>query len=131
MATNYLPNFPDSTLNVFHLIDPRYLHFLEAPALFHRRGGVDRAGRSAAWKAVEAVLTRMKDGRQAFFLFLPDGEDPVNGGPFMQHVVEGLTNPLQDEDLNGVSFDRSAPRLLDPDTEDNLHRRFRDNGWTD
>jgi len=36
----------------------------------------DRAGRGAAWKAVESVLPRMKDGRQAFFLFLPDGEDP-------------------------------------------------------
>ena len=36
----------------------------------------DRAGRSAAWKAVESVLPRMRDGRQAFFLFLPDGEDP-------------------------------------------------------
>src|SRR6476661_4664205 len=36
----------------------------------------DRAGRSAAWKALESVLPRMKDGRQAFFLFLPEGEDP-------------------------------------------------------
>jgi DNA primase len=36
----------------------------------------DRAGRNAAWKAVESVLPRMKDGRQAFFLFLPEGEDP-------------------------------------------------------
>ena len=36
----------------------------------------DRAGRGAAWKAVESVLPRMRDGRQAFFLFLPEGEDP-------------------------------------------------------
>ncbi|MBS0556186.1 MAG: DNA primase [Proteobacteria bacterium] len=36
----------------------------------------DRAGRGAAWKAVESVLPRMRDGRQALFLFLPDGEDP-------------------------------------------------------
>jgi len=36
----------------------------------------DRAGRAAAWRAVESVLPRMRDGRQAFFLFLPDGEDP-------------------------------------------------------
>ena len=35
-----------------------------------------RAGRGAAWKAVESVLPRMRDGRQAFFLFLPEGEDP-------------------------------------------------------
>lgn len=36
----------------------------------------DRAGRSAAWKAVESVLPRLRDGRQAYFLFLPEGEDP-------------------------------------------------------
>jgi len=36
----------------------------------------DRAGRQAAWRAVESVLPRMRDGRQAFFLFVPDGEDP-------------------------------------------------------
>ncbi len=36
----------------------------------------DRAGRQAAWRAVESVLPRMRDGRQALFLFVPDGEDP-------------------------------------------------------
>ncbi len=36
----------------------------------------DRAGRGAAWKALESVLPRLRDGRQAFFLFLPEGDDP-------------------------------------------------------
>lgn len=36
----------------------------------------DRAGRSAAWKALESALPRLRDGRQAYFLFLPEGEDP-------------------------------------------------------
>jgi len=36
----------------------------------------DRAGREAAWKALETTLPLMKDGREARFLFLPDGEDP-------------------------------------------------------
>ncbi|BBD79072.1 DNA primase [Aerosticca soli] len=36
----------------------------------------DRAGRAAAWKALEASLPRLRDGRQAYFLFLPEGEDP-------------------------------------------------------
>lgn len=36
----------------------------------------DAAGRRAAWRAVESILPRMKEGRQAAFLFLPDGEDP-------------------------------------------------------
>ncbi|MCU0754131.1 MAG: DNA primase [Xanthomonadales bacterium] len=36
----------------------------------------DRAGKQAAWRALTQVLPRMREGRQAFFLFLPDGEDP-------------------------------------------------------
>jgi DNA primase len=36
----------------------------------------DRAGRAAAWRALTNVLPRMREGRQAHFLFLPDGEDP-------------------------------------------------------
>jgi hypothetical protein len=60
-----------------------------------------------------------------------DGEDPVNGGAFMQQVLEGLTRPLDDEDLKGVSFDRSAAPLLDSDTEENLQALFIENRWTD
>lgn len=36
----------------------------------------DRAGRAAAWRALEATLPFLHDGRQVGFLFLPDGEDP-------------------------------------------------------
>ncbi|HSP59078.1 MAG TPA: DNA primase [Halomonas sp.] len=36
----------------------------------------DRAGRQAATRALETVLPLMIDGRQARFLFLPEGEDP-------------------------------------------------------
>ena len=36
----------------------------------------DRAGRDAAWKALQAALPLLREGRQAAFLFLPDGEDP-------------------------------------------------------
>lgn len=36
----------------------------------------DNAGRKAAWRALESVIPRLRDGRQAHFLFLPDGEDP-------------------------------------------------------
>ena len=36
----------------------------------------DDAGRRAAWRALESTLPNMKDGRQARFLFLPQGEDP-------------------------------------------------------
>ncbi len=36
----------------------------------------DKAGRRAAWRALEATLPVLQDGRDAHFLFLPDGEDP-------------------------------------------------------
>jgi DNA primase len=36
----------------------------------------DRAGRSAAWRALENALEHARDGRQMRFLFLPEGEDP-------------------------------------------------------
>jgi DNA primase len=36
----------------------------------------DEAGRKAALRALEAALPCLQDGRQARFLFLPEGEDP-------------------------------------------------------
>jgi len=36
----------------------------------------DDAGRRAAWRALETTLPAMHDGRQAFFMFLPEGQDP-------------------------------------------------------
>ena len=36
----------------------------------------DEAGSRAAWRALESVLPLLRDGRQALFMFLPQGEDP-------------------------------------------------------
>ena len=36
----------------------------------------DEAGRRAAWRALQTTLPAMHDGRQAFFMFLADGQDP-------------------------------------------------------
>ncbi|MBT8420021.1 MAG: toprim domain-containing protein, partial [Gammaproteobacteria bacterium] len=36
----------------------------------------DIAGRKAAWRALETILPLLRDGRQASFMFLPEGEDP-------------------------------------------------------
>ncbi|MGD9387813.1 MAG: DNA primase [Gammaproteobacteria bacterium] len=36
----------------------------------------DRAGRQAAWRALENALPVLREGRQVRFLFLPEGEDP-------------------------------------------------------
>ncbi|PJJ97052.1 DNA primase [Lysobacteraceae bacterium NML03-0222] len=51
------------------------LLFRNAPDVYFCFDG-DAAGRRAASRAMHSVLPRMRDGRQAFFLFLPDGEDP-------------------------------------------------------
>jgi len=58
-----------------------------------------------------------------------DGNNPNTGRPVMQEVVEGLTKGLAGDMAVGV--DRSTPRMVDPDTEDNLHELFRANHWTD
>src|SRR5881397_2964215 len=60
-----------------------------------------------------------------------DGKDPISGRPVMQEVIEGLTRPFDGRDLGGAEFDRSTPRLVEPATEEDLHRLFLDNHWTD
>jgi len=36
----------------------------------------DRAGRKAAWRAMETALPHIREGRQVRFVFLPEGHDP-------------------------------------------------------
>ncbi|HEX7061451.1 MAG TPA: DNA primase [Woeseiaceae bacterium] len=36
----------------------------------------DRAGRAAAWRALETALPQVREGRQIRFVFLPEGQDP-------------------------------------------------------
>jgi hypothetical protein len=60
-----------------------------------------------------------------------DGRDPISGRPFMQEVIDGLTRPFTEAERGTVEFDRSTPRLVEPDTEENLHRLFLDRDWTD
>src|SRR5215467_8621189 len=50
-----------------------------------------------------------------------DGRDPLTGRPVMQEVIEGLTQP----------FDGRGVGTIEPDIEDNLHRLFMENRWTD
>ncbi len=55
----------------------------------------DRAGRDAAWRAAQQTIPLFKDGLEAKFLFLPQGEDPdslirTRGKEiFLQYVSEG------------------------------------------
>jgi hypothetical protein len=58
-----------------------------------------------------------------------NGKDPISGRPVMQEVVEALTQGLGADST--LANDRSTPRLVDPDTEENLHELFLRNNWTD
>jgi len=75
----------------------------------------------------QPVVDRSADQLRAYI----EGSDPISKRPFMQEIIEALTRPLDEEDLKGVTFERSTPRLLAPDTEDNLQQLFLDNYWTD
>ncbi len=83
----------------------------------------DEAGRQAAWRALENVLPAMREGRQARFLFLPEGDDPDSlvqraGGAGFEQAMAGA-QPLSDflvarlsEQVDLTSMDGRA-RLLD------------------
>lgn len=60
-----------------------------------------------------------------------EGNDPISKRPFMREVIEGLSAPLDERDLKGVTFERTTPRFLEPDTEEALRQLFETNSWTD
>ena len=60
----------------------------------------DKAGRTAAWRALENALPAIQDGRTVRFMFLPDGEDPDSlvqkeGKDFFEKLVDQAM-PLSD-----------------------------------
>ena len=67
----------------------------------------DRAGREAGWKALKVALPVMRQGREARFLFLPDGEDPdtlvrkEGAEAFEQRIREA--DPLSEYLLNHLA----------------------------
>lgn len=67
----------------------------------------DRAGRAAAWKALENSLSQMREGRQIRFLFLPDGHDPDSlvGAEGREAFEERLARavPLSEYFINHLS----------------------------
>jgi len=77
----------------------------------------DQAGRKAAFRALEATLPCMTDGRQARFLFLPEGDDPdtmvrregadafrhqvASARPLEQFLFDNLAEGLDTATLDG------------------------------
>ncbi|GAB2510616.1 DNA primase [Microbulbifer agarilyticus] len=61
----------------------------------------DKAGRTAARRALEAGLPHMQDGRSLRFLLLPEGEDPDTlvrqiGGERFDQLIDEQGRPLED-----------------------------------
>ncbi|MCH9694983.1 MAG: DNA primase [Gammaproteobacteria bacterium] len=77
----------------------------------------DRAGRKAAWRALENALPQIREGRQIRFVFLPDGEDPDsfvnangadafvklldNGLPLSEFLIQELASQVDMETIDG------------------------------
>ncbi len=67
----------------------------------------DAAGRKAAWRALENTLPVLSDGKNARFMFLPDGEDPddfvrARGRAAFEQAVAGAT-PLSEYLVGALS----------------------------
>ena len=63
----------------------------------------------------------------------PTSTDPddITGRPFMGEVIAALTRAPSAEETRAHAFDRSTPRFVESDSEENLHDLFVDNRWTD
>ena len=89
----------------------------------------DRAGRDAGWKALNTTLPLMREGREARFLFLPDGEDPdtlvrkegshefeqriQNAIPLSQFLFDKLSEQVDMRSLDGrARFSELAKPLI-------------------
>ncbi|MBF8269769.1 MAG: hypothetical protein HW386_1478 [Gammaproteobacteria bacterium] len=58
--------------------------------------------------------------------------DPVSGKPMLEQIVAGLRDKLAEQDKHAGIIERGErPRLLPPDTADNLQQMFQDKLWTD
>ena len=78
----------------------------------------DEAGKKAAWRAMENSLALLRDGRQVYFIFLPEGEDPdtyvrTNGKdafldtnlriPLSEFLFDSISNQIDLQSLEGRS----------------------------
>jgi DNA primase len=90
----------------------------------------DKAGRSAAHRALEASIETMTDGRTVKFLFLPEGEDPDTlvrqigpdkfermielAVPFEDYLFDAVAEGLNIRTMEGrATFSKRAAPLLD------------------
>ena len=67
----------------------------------------DEAGKKAAWRALENSLPLLRNGRQVYFIFLPEGEDPdtyVRSHGKEAFIDINLRTPLSEFLFNSLSI---------------------------
>ena len=80
----------------------------------------DRAGKAAAWRALENALPQIREGRQISFVFLPDGHDPdtyVN-----EHGAEAFVDAVDNGDALSDFLIHELSSQVDMDTIDGKAR---------
>jgi DNA primase len=80
----------------------------------------DRAGKAAAWRALENALPQIREGRQISFVFLPDGHDPdtyVN-----EHGAEAFVDAVDNGDALSDFLINELSSQVDMDTIDGKAR---------
>ncbi len=71
--------------------------------------------------------------KEVLHRYVFESNDVVSGKPMMEAIVDAFTKPLtEEEQIAGQPPEAvEEPRLLPPDTEDNLQQLFKDKDWTD
>ena len=100
----------------------------------------DRAGRAAAWRALNNALPEVRDGRQLKFLFLPDGHDPDSlvgeegreafearldaALPLSEYLVQELTSQVDLAHADGRAHFAEIARPLVAKVPDGVYREL-------
>ena len=100
----------------------------------------DRAGRDAAWRALNVALPELRDGRQIRFLFLADGQDPDSvvrdGGaaafrellqtslPLSDYLLEHLKTATDLDSMDGLARLAELARPLISQIPEGIYREL-------
>jgi len=101
----------------------------------------DRAGRAAAWRALQNALPEALEGREIRFLFLPEGEDPdtliakegreafehrlaADALPLSEYLVRELTERYPARGADGRARAAQALRPLIEQVPEGIYRRL-------
>ncbi|EDY87318.1 DNA primase [gamma proteobacterium HTCC5015] len=100
----------------------------------------DRAGRDAAWRALNNCLPALQNGKQVRFLFLPEGEDPDSmvqsegkeafeqrlaqqSQPLSEYLIDRLKAQCDTQSIDGISrYAALAKPLLEQIQADTFKR---------